>query len=541
MGATASKYDPTRGIWRLPDKEGRDKIRAGAPINPGKVLFMPKGMEQVRFWTGWFCWVMDSYNYFAITLSVSQLEKTLKRSSQDITYSIMLALLTRSAGAILVGIPGDRFGRRWVLCFTMIALAALSLATPFTDQNFSAFLGVRALFGVFMGGVWGLSTATSMEDMQVAARGLYSGILQQGYAAGNLLAAVVHLGWVQKLHWKNERGDERGYAVLFYLGAGLALLAAIIRALVPEGPRFKEQRRLRLAKGESELAGIKSLFQDLWAMVRHHWIRAIYSVLLMAGFNFFSHASQDLYPKMLQNGKTLSVGNTDRIVIISMMGAICGGMISGWLSQYLGRRLTMLIFVIIGGAVIPAWILPNSFSGLAAGGFWVQFGVQGSFGPVPIYLSELSPPAFRATFPGLAYQLGNMASSAAATIETRGGEHIKMDNPRWKPGDDPKDRQIPDFGTVSAILLGCVAGYMIIVLILGDENPGAEFELAEEGEAAAEGAHVRDIEAGKEANKLEAPTEQPETVSPESAQSVHMDNGKTLSSDTSNEAAPAHT
>ena len=116
-----------------------------------------------------------------------------------------------------------------------------------------------------------------------------------------------------------------------------------------------------------------------------------------------------------------------------------------------------------------------------------------------------------------------------------------MDNPRWKPGDDPKDRQIPDFGTVSAILLGCVAGYMIIVLILGDENPGAEFELAEEGEAAAEGAHVRDIEAGKEANKLEAPTEQPETVSPDSAQSVHMDNGKTLSSDTSNEAAPAHT
>lgn len=276
-------------------------------------------------------------------------------------------------------------------------------------------------------------------------------------------------------------------------------------------------------------------------MIKHHWIRAIFSILLMAGFNFFSHASQDLYPKMLQNGKTLTVSDTDRIVIISMVGAICGGMISGWLSQYLGRRLTMFIFVIIGGAVIPAWILPNSFSGLAAGGFWVQFGVQGSFGPVPIYLSELSPPAFRATFPGLAYQLGNMASSASATIETRGGDHIKMDNPRWKPGDDPSMRQIPDYGTVSAILLGCVAGYMLIILCMAHENPGAEFELAEEGEAAAEGARVRDIEAGKEGNKLGSSAEHPGTVSPESSKPVHVEEGKAPSSNASDEAVLTHT
>ena len=540
MGGSLSKYDPTRGIWRLPDKKERDRIRAGAPINPVKVFAIPRGMEQIRFWTGWYCWMMDSYTYFAVSLGVSQLQRTLQRRPRDITNGIMVALLTRAGGAILVGAPADRYGRRWVLSGSMLCLAALTLATPYADSNFHCFLAVRALYGIFMGGVWGLSNATALEDLPVSARGLYSGMFQQGYAAGNMLCAIIHLGWVPKVHrWTNERGESRGYAIMFYFGAGMALLAAIFRALLPEGPKFKAQRELLKSKGEeSVLKGFMTIFTDLLGMLRHHWFRVVYTVLLMAGFNFFSHASQDLFPKMLQNDKNLSQGNTDRIVILSMLGAICGGMISGWLSQYLGRRLCMAIFVIIGGAMVPAWILPNSFSGLAAGAFWLQFGVQGAFGPVPVYLNELSPPAFRATFPGLAFQVGSMPSSASATIETKGGDHIQKDSPAWRPGDDPATRRIPDYGKVSGILLGCVAGYLLVMICLGVENPGAEFEIAEDDDKKM-GAHRHDIEAGDETNKIGASAEHPNTVPPEK-QPVNMEEGNVPSSNISDEAAQTH-
>lgn len=168
-----------------------------------------------------------------------------------------------------------------------------------------------------------------------------------------------------------------------------------------------------------------------------------------------------------------------KATIISNCGAIVGGTLAGYISQWLGRRLTMAIFVILSGALIPAWILPTSFSGLAAGAFWIQFGVQGAWGVVPVYLSEISPPGFRATYGGLAYQLGNMVSSSSAQIEARGGEGITIANPRFdpsKPAGKGNERTLPDYATVSGILLGVVCAYLLAVIVVGREEHGAHFE-----------------------------------------------------------------
>jgi len=193
--------------------------------------------------------------------------------------------------------------------------------------------------------------------------------------------------------------------------------------------------------------------------------------LLMTGFNFLSHGSQDLYPTYLQASKNFSPHNSTVATIIGNCGAVAGGLIAGYVSQYIGRRLTIIIFVCIIGAFIPLWILPSSFSALAAGAFCIQFGVQGAWGVIPIQLAEMSPPAFRATFPGVAYQVGNMVSSAASQIEATGG-----DNFRTTIFKDGKDTDIPDYATVQGILIGVVAAFVLVVTLVGPENHGSHFE-----------------------------------------------------------------
>lgn len=465
-------HDPTHGLFHIPNKGERERLRAGAPLNPFKIFMMLSPLQWAWFLCGLFCWIMDSYDYFAVSMSVKKLVEDFfhstpeqkKADTSKVNYAIMLTLLFRSLGAVFFGVIADRFGRRWTLSINMVIVAALSLGTAYAD-TYSKFLGVRSLFGIGMGGIWGMSTATALENMPAAARGLFSGILQQGYAMGYLVAAAVNLGWANK-----ARDGKGEWQVLFYLGAGLSLLAAIIRAILPEGPKFKEQSRLRKCRPVTRNP-VKRFFVETGQMLKTHWAMCIYAILLMTGFNFFSHSSQDLYPTMLEEAKLLSSNQSSIVTMISNCGAISGGIVAGYVSQYLGRRLTMLLFIILGGAMIPPWILPNTFSGLAAGGFFVQVGVQGAWGVIPIYLTEISPAAFRATFPGLAYQLGNMASSAASTIESRGGENIKIPNPK-RPGE-----MMADYATVSAILLACVAGYLAILVTFGVERRGEEFSI----------------------------------------------------------------
>ncbi|KAJ2975624.1 hypothetical protein NUW54_g11701 [Trametes sanguinea] len=182
-------------------------------------------------------------------------------------------------------------------------------------------------------------------------------------------------------------------------------------------PAAPSEQAATQAPGGSTKKKTQIFIHETWEMLKRHWLLCIYAILLMTGFNFLSHGSQDLYPTYLTNAKLFSDHNATVATIIGNCGAIAGGAIAGWLSQYIGRRLTIIIFVLLIGAFIPLWILPTSFGALAAGAFCIQFGVQGAWGVIPIQLAEISPPAFRATFPGVAYQLGNMVSSASAQIE----------------------------------------------------------------------------------------------------------------------------
>ncbi|KAH8981881.1 MFS general substrate transporter [Lactarius akahatsu] len=420
-------------------------------------------VQWAQFFSGWLAWTCDAIDFFSVSLSVTRLQKQFdKDKASTITQAITLTLLFRSVGAVVFGVLSDRYGRKWPLVINLLFCAVLELGSGFVN-TFKQFLALRSIFGIAMGGVWGLASSTALENLPVEARGLGSGVLQQGYACGYLFAAVMNLRLVPHTSttWRS----------LFWAAAGISAFAAFIRAIVPESEVFLRARAEERAKGATTGKKTKVFIHQAGAMLKKHWLLCVYAVLLMTGFNFFSHGSQDLYPTYLQTTKGFDSYHATVATIIGNCGAIAGGAIAGMASQYLGRRLTIVIFVLIAGAFIPLWILPGSFGGLSAGAFWLQFGVQGAWGVIPIQLAEMSPPGFRATFPGVTYQLGNMISSASSQIEATGGDHLKTTIIK-----DGVRTVVPDYARVQGILIGTVAAYIIFLTVIGPENHGSHFE-----------------------------------------------------------------
>ncbi|KAI0766350.1 carboxylic acid transporter, partial [Trametes elegans] len=439
----------------------REKRADGRPLL--EALASLTWVQWGHFWSGWLAWTCDAIDFFSVSLSVTRLQEQFGRSTHDITTAITLTLLFRSIGAVVFGIISDRFGRKWPLIFNLLLISVLELGSGFVE-TFKAFLGVRSLFGIAMGGIWGLAASTALENLPVEVRGLASGVLQQGYAVGYLLAAVINLTLVPETSttWRS----------LFWCGAGISAFAAFVRLLLPESAVFLRAKAAERARGGSTSQKTRIFLHETWEMLKRHWLLCIYAVLLMTGFNFLSHGSQDIYPTYLTDAKLFTSHDATIATIIGNCGAIVGGAIAGWLSQYIGRRLTIIIFILLIGAFIPLWILPTSFGGLAAGAFFIQVGVQGAWGVIPIQLAEISPPAFRATFPGVAYQLGNMVSSASAQIEATGAAnlHTTITDKNGQP------KVVSDYATVQGILIGVVAAFVLIVTILGPENYGSHFE-----------------------------------------------------------------
>ncbi|EIM81380.1 MFS general substrate transporter [Stereum hirsutum FP-91666 SS1] len=419
-------------------------------------------VQWAQFWSGWLAWSCDAIDFFSVSLSVSRLAAQFDRDTSHITTAITLTLLFRSVGAVLFGVFSDRFGRKWPLVFNLLMISVLELGSGFVN-TFRAFLAVRSLFGIAMGGIWGLAASTALENLPVETRGLASGVLQQGYAVGYLLAAVISLTLVPETTttWRS----------LFWCASGISAFAAFIRALVPESEIFLKAREIERKRGATTGKKTKVFIHETGQMLKKHWLLCIYAVLLMTGFNFLSHGSQDLYPTYLEKSKGFSDHSATVATIIGNCGAIAGGAVAGYLSQYLGRRLTIIGFTLLIGAFIPLWIIPSSFSGLAAGAFCIQFGVQGAWGVIPIQLAEMSPPGFRATFPGVAYQLGNMVSSASAQIEATGGNNLKTTITQ-----NGVTTVVPDYAKVQGILIGVVAAFVVFITIIGPENHGAHFE-----------------------------------------------------------------
>ncbi|KAJ3131835.1 hypothetical protein HK100_005961 [Physocladia obscura] len=428
--------------------------------NPFTLMRQISFQQLIFFLVGWVAWSTDAYDFFCVSLSASTLAKYWGVAASTITQSITYTLLTRSLGAVIFGVLGDLYGRKWPLFINLVLIAVLQLATGFC-QSLSLFYGLRALFGVTMGGVWGLSAALALENIPKEPRGLFSGILQQGYALGYLIAAIINLFLVPAV--------SVGWRSLFYFGSAFSLLVAILVGICPESPLFREYKTAKDADSDTPdvRASSKAFFTELGLMLRSEYLRCIYAVLLMTFFNFMSHGSQDLFPTYLTVTKGFTSHDATVATIIGNLGAICGGTLFGYLSQSYGRRQMIILAAFVGACLIPLWILPSSFGALASGAFFLQFCVQGAWGVIPIYLSELSPPAFRAAFTGVAYQLGNMISSSAAQIEASLGEKFPI---------IVNGSSVPDYGKVQGILMGIIFALVIIFTLIGRAQPVVEFE-----------------------------------------------------------------
>jgi SHS family lactate transporter-like MFS transporter len=347
----------------------------------------------------------------------------------------------RPLGAFIFGWLGDRFGRRIPLMIDIVFYSVVELLTAFAP-NFATFLLLRALFGIGMGGEWGLGASLAMESLPTPARGLFSGILQQGYAFGYLLAALVYWIVFPIFGWRG----------LFVAGALPALLVIYIRAQVPESPIWKRNR-----------AAAEGRKFDLRRLAKEHGSLLIYAALLMTAFNYMSHGTQDLYSTFLEKQRGFGVSAKSTITIVYAIGMICGGTVIGFLSQRWGRRRCIILAAICGMLLIPAWIFSPATPLLIAGGFLMQFMVQGAWGVVPVHLNELSPAEFRGTFPGLAYQLGNFAAAYAAQQQALLAYHFRDANGN------------PNYALTMALVECFVFLAIILLAAIGPEKHGREF------------------------------------------------------------------
>jgi SHS family lactate transporter-like MFS transporter len=412
--------------------------------NPWKLLTSLNKQQRFTFVAAFLGWTLDAFDFFTVILSVPYIAKEFQMEPSVITGSITVTLCFRPLGAAIFGLLADRYGRRYPLMADIILYSGMELASGFAP-NFSVFFILRAIFGIAMGGEWGLGTALAMEVLPPESRGLFSGILQQGYAVGFLLASILYYAVIENIGWR----------AMFWIGSFPALLVIVIRFFVPESPVWKAHSNARKSSGKAFLSSTK-------LTLKHHWKKFIYCVLLMSCFSFMSHGTQDLYPTFLKTQLEFTTAQVTILTVIANIGAITGGSICGYLSQLYGRRRIIFISVILAACFMPLYILPKNFGLLIVGAFAEYFCVQGAFGVVPAHLNELSPPEFRGTFPGLTYQLGTLVASSAAQVEAKLGERFKKNGKS-------------NYGLVIVVLSLIVMTLLALLIALGKENKNANF------------------------------------------------------------------
>ncbi|KAI9727319.1 MAG: hypothetical protein M1828_006938 [Chrysothrix sp. TS-e1954] len=429
--------------------------------NPFAVLRLLNAKQWNFFFLAFAGWTWDAFDFFTVSLTISGLAKTFDKTTKQITWGITLVLMLRSVGAIIFGIWADRYGRKWPFVFNLLLFVVLELGTGFA-QTYEQFLGIRALYGVAMGGLYGNAAATALEDCPAEARGIISGMLQQGYAFGYLLATA----------FARALNDTTSHAwrPLYWFGACPPILIIIWRIFTPETDTFKERQKVRAA-GDNVGA---TFISEGKVAIRKHWVILTYMVLLMAGFNFMSHGSQDLYPTMLENQYEFDADAVTITQVVANLGAMTGGTIVGYLSQKLGRRFSIIYISIVGGALLYPYTFTSSEK-IIAPAYFEQFCVQGAWGVIPIHLMELSPGSFRTFAVGTSYQLGNLASSASSTIEATIGERF----PLSPIVDAATGKTTPryNYGKVICIFMGCVYAYVIILTFFGPEYLGRKLDV----------------------------------------------------------------
>jgi SHS family lactate transporter-like MFS transporter len=381
-------------------------------------------------------WTLDAFDFFLMVFMLGAIAKEFGTDVKAVAIAITLTLAARPAGALVFGMLADRFGRRPVLMIDILLFSILEFASAFAP-SIVALLVLRTAFGFAMGGEWGLGASLTMETIPARARGIASGILQTGYPFGYLLASVVYGLLFDRIGWRG----------MFMVGVLPALLVLFIRRNVQESPAWKEMRERPT--------------QSLTSVLKKRWPLFIYVVVLMTAFNLFSHGTQDLYPAFLQIQHKFTTHTVSIVSIIGNVGAITGGLAFGALSQRIGRRKAIVFGALIALPIIPLWAFSATPVLLGLGAFLMQVAVQGAWGVIPVHLNELSPDEVRGTFPGFAYQLGNLLASGNAALQagfaaSHGG----------------------NYAYALAVVAACAAVVIAVLTYFGPEKHGVVFGAA---------------------------------------------------------------
>jgi MFS transporter, SHS family, lactate transporter len=394
-------------------------------------------------------WTLDAFDFFLLTFCLTTIAASFHASRKEVEEAIFWTLAMRPVGAFLFGAMAEKLGRRPTLILNIVAFSAFELASAFAPTLHS-FLICRAFFGIAMGGVWGVGAALALESLPSENRGFFSGLLQEGYVCGNLLAALMFAVLFPHLH---GTGMFSNWRVLFMIGALPALLGFYLNYKVEESPTW-----LATHRGRGPGSAAAQPRTELRALLGYLPI-FLFLILLMSAFTSFSHGTQDLYPTFLQHDMHQSASHTGLIAAVGNIGALLGGMCCGAFSEKFGRRRTIVLVSLLAIPMVPLWAWSHSAVMLAAGGFLIQFMVQGAWGIIPAHLNELSPGPVRAILPGFAYQLGNLLSSRNQIFQ-----QTYADNHSG--------------GALNAALSGTVVIVAIVVATitaLGPEAKGADF------------------------------------------------------------------
>lgn len=377
-------------------------------------------------------WTLDAFDFFILVFLLSDIAAAFHVGMEQVTLAILLTLAVRPIGALLFGRAAEKYGRRPILMVNILFFSIFELLSA-AAPSLTTFLVLRVLYGVAMGGIWGVASSLAMETIPDRSRGLMSGIFQAGYPFGYLLAAVVYGSLFELVGWRG----------MFVIGAIPIVLLPFIYFKVPESPVWLAARERKESTA-------------LLPVLKSHWKLCIYLVLLMAAFNFFSHGTQDMYPAFLkiQHGfdpKTVSI-----IAISYNIASIIGGVFFGVLSEKIGRKKAIIIAAALALPVIPLWAFSGGSLMLGIGAFLMQFMVQGAWGVIPTYLNELVPANTRAVLPGFVYQLGNLIASVNATLQATIAESHGQ-----------------NYGLAMAIIAGSVAVVIIVLISFGRDTHGA--------------------------------------------------------------------
>ena len=339
-------------------------------------------------------WTLDAFDFFLVTYALTYIAKDLGQNDKAIALSLTITLMFRPVGALIFGLMADRWGRRIPLMIDLVFYAAVEVATGFS-QSYTTFLVLRALFGIGMGGEWGVGASLAMEKAPKHRRGVLSGFLQEGYACGNLLAAVCFFFVFPRWGWRP----------MFFIGGVPALLALYVRTFVKESEVWERTRH----KHKS--------FRAYASEIASHWKLFLYLFVFMMFMNFVSHGTQDMYPTFLKRDWGFTPQRVAIVTAIANIGAITGGIIFGHFSDRIGRRRSIVTALLLAILAIPLWAFAPTAGLLMTGGFMMQFMVQGAWGVIPVHINELAPDSVRGFLPGFAYQCGVAVAGTVAYIE----------------------------------------------------------------------------------------------------------------------------